>query len=93
MNNTNRKSIRTIIGYLRENNCDTENVIDELEDLLADEEEKMENIPESLQETERYHIMEESCEYLQEAIDELENSEEGNGYSEVIKILRNIDGV
>lgn len=94
MNNARRKTIRTIIKMLREDNPDVNGIRDDLEDLLAEEEEAMENLPESLQESERYMIMEESCEYLQEALDELDDADEDDlDFASVILSLEQIDGV
>lgn len=94
MNEKRRKRIRAAIKLLNGSNPDLEDIKDELEDLLAEEEESMENMPESLQDTDRYMTMEESCGYLQDAIDELDGiDEEDPDYSDAIKVLEGIDGV
>lgn len=94
MNEKRRKRIRTAIKLLRGSSPELEDIRDELEDLLAEEEESMDNIPESLQDTDRYMTMEESCGYLQDAIDELDGvDEEDPDYSDIIAALENIDGV
>ncbi len=43
-----------------------------LEDLLIEEEDAMENVPESLTETERYTRMEEAVDFLNDAIGQLD---------------------
>ncbi len=48
------------------------NAKSELEDLLIEEEEAMENVPESLTETERYAQMENAVDFLNDAISQLD---------------------
>lgn len=48
------------------------NAKSELEDLLIEEEEAMENVPESLMETERYAQMENAVDFLNDAISQLD---------------------
>lgn len=94
MNNSRRKRIRLIIKKFLDGNWDVDDIRFELEDLLSEEEEAMENMPESRQDSDTYAIQEESCEYLQEAIDELDDLDGDNSdYSGVIAALKNIDGV
>lgn len=94
MNNKKRKSIRGIIQALRSKSPDRESIVDALQDLLYEEEDVRDNYPESMQDTEVYSVMNESCDYLEEAIDELNNMDEDDSdYDSVIDILQNIDGV
>lgn len=46
---------------------------EQLEDVRTDEEDAFDNLPDSLQETDRGEAMQEAIDNLQEAIDELEN--------------------
>lgn len=48
------------------------NAKSELEDLLIEEEEAMENVPEALTETERYAQMENAVDFLNDAISQLD---------------------
>lgn len=94
MNNKRRQAIRQIINLLKSKDPDRESIADTLQDLLYDEEDVRDNYPESLQDTETYSVMEESCEYLEEAIDELNNMDDDDSdYDSVIDILGSIDGV
>lgn len=94
MNNKRRKTIREIIQSLRSKSLDREGAVDALQDLLYEEEDVRDNYPESLQDTDAYSVMDESCDYLEEAIDELNNMDEDDSdYDSVIDILQNIDGV
>ena len=94
MNKQRRQAIRTLIKMLRAPNPDRETILDELRDLLYEEEDVRDNYPESLQESDAYNIMEESCDYLEEAIDELESmEEEDDDFESVVDILSSIDGV
>lgn len=63
-----------------------------LEDVLSEEEEARDNTPESLQESERYGVCEESCDLLEQAIDDLCN-EEDTDVEDVLNTLAQIDGV
>lgn len=49
-----------------------EDIMDEIQQILDDEENYFYNIPENLQNGERYAISEEACDNLQDAISELE---------------------
>lgn len=76
MNNTRRKQLNELISKI-------EDVKVELESIVADEEEYRDNMPESLQESERYQksedasgSMEEAMELLDEAIEKLEEAKE-----------------
>ena len=65
MNKDRRKRLRTII-------CQLADLKGQLEHLQEAEEEAMENMPESLQDSERYERMEEAAEALQTAVYSLE---------------------
>ncbi len=94
MNKQRRQAIRTLIKMLRAPNPDREAILEELRDLLYEEEDVRDNYPESLQDTDAYNTMDESCDYLEEAIDELEAMEEDDeDYDGVVDILASIDGV
>ena len=76
MNNTHRKQIQLIINALQDN-------LNHLEDLKQEEEESFDNLPESLQESERGEAMEnaisnldDAVTYLGEVIDYLESAME-----------------
>lgn len=64
----------------------------ELSDVLDEETEAMENIPESLQDTDRYQICEESIDFLDSAIGEID-PEDPECAESIIDLLRQIDGV
>lgn len=92
MNNTRRRAIRNVIKLLRGPSPDFDYIESELSDILDEETDAIENIPENLQETERYQIAEDSIDYLDEAINAIDPDDEGCA-EEIIKILEQIDGV
>ena len=62
MNNKRRKQVSEVLGtldYLRET----------IEDIHAEEEEAFENLPESLEGSDRYDAMEEAVSNLEDAVD------------------------
>lgn len=61
MNNTRRKQIQLIINALQDN-------LNHLEDLKQEEEESFDNLPESLQESERGEAMENAISNLDDAV-------------------------
>jgi hypothetical protein len=65
MNKIRRKNLQSIIDQLEE-------LKGSLEDLQAEEEEYRDNIPENMQESERYEKADEACGNLSEAVDNLE---------------------
>lgn len=67
MNNIRRKQLKSILEEIEE-------IKSRLEDVLADEEEAFDNIPENLQGTERYERAEEVVEYLTDAVDNLDEA-------------------
>ena len=92
MNNIRRKRIRMVIKELQGPAPDWDYVESELNDLLSEENEAFENIPENLQDTDRYIIAEESCDYLDEAIGYIDpDDDDCTAY--VIETLQQIDGV
>jgi len=76
MNNTRRKALNKIAERLREINSD-------LQELRDEEEEYMENIPENLQDGEKYQAAEAAIDSMDYALDEFEgmitNIEEATG--------------
>lgn len=65
MNKIRRKNLQRIIDQLEE-------LKGSLEDLQAEEEECRDNIPENMQEGERYEKADEACGNISEAVDNLE---------------------
>ena len=65
MNKIRRKNLQAIIDQLEE-------LKGGLEDLQAEEEEYRDNIPENMQERERYEKADEACDNLSSAVDSLE---------------------
>lgn len=66
MNKIRRKNLQAIIDQLEELKCS-------LEDLQT-EEEYRDNIPENMQESERYEKADEACDNLSSAVDSLEEA-------------------
>lgn len=92
MNNTRRKVIRTVIKELRTAEPDWDWVEAELNGLLSEESDALENIPESLQDTDRYMVCEESVDYLEEAHGYVDPDDE-DAAKNVIEVLEQIDGI
>ena len=67
MNKIRRKNLQAIIDQLEERKGG-------LEDLQAEEEEYRDNIPENMQESERYEKADEACDNLSSAVDSLEDA-------------------
>lgn len=67
MNKERRKSLREIQSKL-------ESLGQDLEDLKEEEEEYRDNMPENLQESERYQRADEVCDLLQEALESMDNA-------------------
>ena len=65
MNKIRRKNLQSIIDQLEE-------LKGSLEDLQAEEEEYRDNIPGSMQVSERYEKADEACDNLSDAVDNLE---------------------
>ena len=66
MNKARRKNIQDVVGQL-------EDLKSALEDVLHEEEEYRDNIPENLQGSERYEKADEACDTLSGAVDGLED--------------------
>lgn len=66
MNKARRVSLNRIINALTE-------LKDDLETVKGEEEEAMDNMPESLQDSDRYCAMEEAVDNMDNAIDELDD--------------------
>ena len=67
MNKIRRKNLQAVIGMI-------EDAKSTLEDLLAEEEEYRDNIPENLQESERYETADNACSCLDDAVNSLEEA-------------------
>lgn len=80
------------IEKLQKDKPDIETARSILEDILNEEEDARDNIPESLQDSDRYQVCEESCDLLEQAIDEL-GDEEDTDIGDVLNTLAQIDGV
>ena len=92
MNNARRKAIRSVIRELGGAKPNWSMVESELSNILDEETEAMENIPESLQDTERYQICEESIDFLDSAIGEID-PENPECAESIIDLLQQIDGI
>ena len=87
MNNTRRKAIRNelnqidmiiprinaVSSLLDAIKSDIETIKSNIEDIQYDEEEARDNIPERLQDSERYWTSDEACDNLSDAVTELED--------------------
>lgn len=80
------------IEKLQKDKPDIETARSILEDILSEEEDARDNIPESLQDSDRYQVCEESCDLLEQAIEEL-GDEEDTDIGDVLNTLAQIDGV
>lgn len=92
LNNSRRRRLRLAIEKLQKDKPDIETARSILEDILSEEEDARDNIPESLQDSDRYQVCEESCDLLEQAIDEL-GDEEDTDIGDVLNTLAQIDGV
>lgn len=90
MNNARRKAIRAIIKKIEAGNRDWESIESGLTDIMDEETDAMENIPESLQDTERYYTCEESVGYLDDAIGCIDPDDE-DAADNVVKALSLIE--
>lgn len=77
MNNTRRKDIKKLIEKLEDLQADMSVLLEELEDIRNEEQEAFDNIPDNLQETERYEKAENAVDNLNEAYDEFETMRDG----------------
>ena len=92
MNNARRKAIRNVISQLKKPDPNWNMIESELNSILDEETDAMDNIPESLQDTDRYQICEESIDYLDSAIGEID-PEDPECAETIIDILEQIDGI
>lgn len=67
MNNNQRKELQKIVDKIEDLRIEVEYIRDE-------EQDKIDNMPENLQGSERYYSMEEVVTYLNDGISELENA-------------------
>ena len=67
MNKARRAKLNQIINTLTDLKA-------ELDDVFSDEETALDNMPESLQDTDRYCAMEEACDNMSDAIDSLDDA-------------------
>lgn len=67
MNNQRRKELERIISILQD-------TLGALQNILSEEEDYMDNIPENLQGGERYSVAEEACDNMSAAIDAMEEA-------------------
>ena len=75
MNNERRKEIAEAVALLVKAKAQYEDAAAILENCKDEEEEAFENLPEGLKGSDRGEAMEQAIEYLQNAIDELDNIE------------------
>lgn len=71
MNRIRRKSLRTILGQMDELSTVLEAVKEALQDVLNEEQEAYDNLPEGLQESDRGQQMQEYIEALEGVVDSL----------------------
>ncbi len=74
MNIKRRKKIALIISEVTSLSEKMESILDDLETIKSEEEECFENIPENLQDSERYTAAEEAVENLDSAYDTLQEA-------------------
>lgn len=71
MNRIRRKSLRTILGQMDELSTVLETVKEALQDVLNEEQEAYDNLPEGLQESDREQQMQEYIDALEGVVDSL----------------------
>ena len=71
MNRIRRKSLRTILGQMDELSTVLETVKEALQDVLNEEQEAYDNLPEGLQESDRGQQMQEHIDALEGVVDSL----------------------
>ena len=71
MNKIRRKSLRTILGQMDELSTVLETVKEALQDVLNEEQEAYDNLPEGLQESDRGQQMQEYIDALEGVVDSL----------------------
>lgn len=98
MNDARRRRIRKIIKMVSNPNPEWDEIQMELSDLLDEETEAMENIPENMQDTQRYEICEESIDHLEAALSAADVDEDDpdsvlEAIEEIVEELNQIDGI
>ena len=98
MNNAKRSRIRKVIKAVKNPNPDWDDIQMELSDLIDEETEAMENIPENMQDTERYAICEASVDLLESALAAADVDIDDpdscfDAVDEIIEALSQIDGI
>lgn len=99
MNNTRRRAIRKVMKELKSNAPNWDFIQSELSALLDEEQDALDNIPESLQDTDRYAIGEESVDYLEAAVAAAEVDPDDDpeviqdAVEEILDALNSIDGI
>lgn len=91
MNRDRRARIRKVIEELENVATSLEWIFNEVDDLNMDEQACLDNMPESLQDTERYETMQNAVDSLTDAYDTLDEFRDKP--DEVLSSLREIDGV
>lgn len=92
MDKKRKKKVRLLIGLLRQPEPNFEEIQSELEYLKEVEEEARDNKEEYFSETEQYQILSENCDYLEEALDNLD-PDDPDCAEDIIAALQQIDGV
>lgn len=93
MNNIRRKKIKATIQLLKElvetTSVEFDNIKSEIESIQDEEQEALDNMPESMEGSERYSAIEEALENLQSALDVMDEADSAfsNATDEVISAL------
>lgn len=93
MNNIRRKKIKATIQFLKElvetTSVEFDNIKSEIESIQDEEQEALDNMPESMEGSERYSAIEEALENLQSALDVMDEADSAfsNATDEVISAL------
>lgn len=72
MNNVRRKEIKEVVERIYKVQSMIDDIKNDLECIKDEEDDYRDNIPENLQESDRYYSSEEASENLEDAIDELD---------------------
>ena len=92
MNKKTKTKIKKLIIELQSGHPDLEDVHDVLSDILFDEEMERDNMEEYFSETERYQIISDNCDALDEAVDSID-IDNPDCIEDVVAALKQIDGV
>lgn len=86
MNNARRKEIKATIQHLKElvetTSVEFDNIKSEIESIQEDEQQALDNMPESLEGSERYSAIEDALENLQSALDSVDEAD--SAFTEVV---------